>query len=189
MRSSLGTEFHDLVSFIKILPEFRTRFCIIIQHLGQCHRFAVGGMRGNRAWPRIEPRPNQPWPVVTVQGNSLLTLPRWLFGKDKQEPVVSDSRQVDDFGKILESEAAVEYLERTESPSFSVARRMAGVAESEVAAHVERAADEVEEALKAAHQHRTSRRLQVAVKRLGADTAQLLEVFPAIRKQLDEERQ
>ena len=60
--------------------------------------------------------------------------------------------QVDDFGESLESDWAVEYLERTESPSFVVSRRMAGVAESEISEHVERAADEVEEALKAAHQ-------------------------------------
>ena len=95
-----------------------------------------------------------------------------------------DSRQVDDFGRILESEAAVMYMERTESPSFSVARRMAGVAESEVAEHVERAADEAEEALKAAHQHKGSKRLQYAVKRLGGDALQLLDVFPAIKREL-----
>jgi hypothetical protein len=126
-------------------------------------------------------------PVPKERLEQLANFARWLFGDDQHEPVVSDSRQVDDFGRILESDAAVEYLERTESPSFAVARRMSGVAESEVAEHVERAADEVEEALKAAHQHRTSRRLQRAVKRLAQDTGQLVDVFPAVREQLEEE--
>ena len=102
------------------------------------------------------------------------------------EPVVEDSRQVDEFGRILESPVAVNYLERTEVPSFAVARRMAGVAESEVSEHIERAADEVEEALKAAHQHKNSRRVKQAVKRLGLDVKQLLDVFPTVRKEVEE---
>ena len=123
-------------------------------------------------------------PVSKERLKQLVHFARWLFGKEDQDPMVTDSRDVDDFGRILEKESAIEYLERNESPSFAVARRMAGVAESEVAEHVERAADETEEALKAAHQHKSSKRLQAAVRRLGGDTIQLLDVFPAIRKEL-----
>lgn len=61
---------------------------------------------------------------------------------------------------------------------------MAGVGESEVAEHVERPADELEEALKAAHQHRSSRRLQKAVRRVGLHALQLLEVFPSAKKEV-----
>jgi len=125
-------------------------------------------------------------PVPSQRLKQLANFAKWLFGKEGQDPVIADSRQVDDFGRILESESAVDYLERTESPSFAVARRMAGVAESEVSEHIERAADEVEEALKAAHQHKNSRRLKQAVKRLGGDVKQLLEVFPTVRKELEE---
>jgi hypothetical protein len=96
---------------------------------------------------------------------------KWLFGARDQDPIIADSRQVDDFGRILENSSAVEYLERNERPSFSVARRMAGVAESDVSSHVERAADEIEEALKAAHQHKSSKRLQAAVRRRYSPTA------------------
>ena len=123
-------------------------------------------------------------PVPKERLKELVNFSRWLFGTEKQAPVIEDSCQVDDFGRILESEAAVAYMERSESPSFAVARRMAGVAESDVAEHVERAADEAEEALKAAHQHKSSKRLQYAVKRLGSDALQLLDVLPAIRKEL-----
>jgi hypothetical protein len=94
---------------------------------------------------------------------------------------------VDAFGKILESNSAVDYLERNPSPSFAVARRLAGVGETEVAEHIELAADEIGEALKAAHQYKKSRRLQDAVRRLGRDTVQLLNIFPAIKAEVLEE--
>jgi hypothetical protein len=121
-------------------------------------------------------------PVPKKHLANLSKFAQWLFGKDGQDPIVSDSRQVDEFGRVLESETAVAYMERTERPSFEVARRMAGVAESEIAEHLERAADEIEEALKAVHQHKKSKRVQAAVKRLGIDAAQLLKVFPEIEK-------
>lgn len=123
-------------------------------------------------------------PVPSTKLKQLENFAKWLFGAEDVEPIVSDSRQVDEFGRILENETAVEYLERNDSPSFSVARRMAGVGESDVSSHVERAADEVGEALKAAHQYKTSKRLQTAVKRFGADALQLLGVFPQIKKDL-----
>jgi hypothetical protein len=123
-------------------------------------------------------------PVPSGKLKELENFAKWLFGAKDQDPIISDSRMVDDFGRILENSSAVEYLERNERPSFSVARRMAGVAESDVSSHVERAADEIEEALKAAHQHKSSKRLQVAVRRVGADAFQLLALFPGIRKEL-----
>ncbi|HTU17378.1 MAG TPA: hypothetical protein VMG10_04890 [Gemmataceae bacterium] len=123
-------------------------------------------------------------PVPPGKLKELENFARWLFGSKDQEPIISDSRQVDDFGRILENPSAVEYLERNERPSYSVARRMAGVAESDVSSHVERAADEIEEALKAAHQHKSSKRLEAAVRRVGADAFQLLALFPGIRKEL-----
>ena len=64
---------------------------------------------------------------------------------------------------------------------------MSGVAESEVAKHVELAADELEEALKAAHQHRKSKRLRAAVKRAGSDMYQLLNIFPDVRDEIEED--
>jgi hypothetical protein len=123
-------------------------------------------------------------PVPPGKLKELENFAKWLFGAKDQDPIISDSRQVDDFGRILENSSAVEYLERSERPSFSVARRMAGVAESEVSSHVERAADEIEEALKAAHQYKSSKQLQAAVRRVGADAFQLLALFPGIRKEL-----
>jgi hypothetical protein len=122
-------------------------------------------------------------PVPPDKLRQLANFAKWLFGTEDQDPIIADSRQVDDFGRILENPSAVDYMERNEKPSFLVARRMAGVAESEVSRHVERAADEIEEALKAAHQHKGSRRLQEAVRRVGLDALQLLKVFPALKNE------
>lgn len=123
-------------------------------------------------------------PIPPKHIKNLARFALWLFGRGDQGPIVPESRDVDEFGRVLESETAVAYLERTDRPSFEVARRMAGVAESEIGEHLERAADEIEEALKAVHQHKKSKRVLAAVKRVGLDAIQLLEVFPNIKKEL-----
>ncbi len=95
--------------------------------------------------------------------------------------MLSDSRDVDKFGIVLESSKAVEYLERTVEPIFETAYRIAGGDESETIERIDRAADEVEEALSTVHHHVKSRRLRGAVKRLAADVFQLLNQFPGIK--------
>ena len=119
-------------------------------------------------------------PVPQAKLKHLERFAQWLFGDSKHEALFSDSRKVDDFGKILLSGTAVSYLERTEKPSFEVAKRMAGVSESEVASHIETAADEAEESLRAAHTHKTSKRVRDAVNRLALDTIQLARLFPDV---------
>jgi len=126
-------------------------------------------------------------PVPSDHLKQLANFARWLFGTEKTDPLISDSRKVDEFGRVLLSESAVQYLERTERPSFDVARRMAGVAESEVATHVETAADEAEEALRAAHHHKSSTRIADAVTRLGVDSIELAKLFPSALSRLREE--
>lgn len=126
-------------------------------------------------------------PVPQSHLKHLERFARWLFGDAKHEPLFTDSRKVDDFGRMLLSEKTVEYLERTEKPSFEVAKRMAGVSESEVAKHVETAADEVEEALRAAHLHKGSNRVEEAVRRLTLDTLQLVKLYPKLMKSVVKE--
>src|SRR5262249_28303085 len=46
-------------------------------------------------------------PVSDDHLEQLANFARWLFGTEKQDPIVADSRQVDDFGKILASPPAV----------------------------------------------------------------------------------
>ena len=108
----------------------------------------------------------------------------WLFGDQTREPLVKDSRQIDKFGRILGSKTAVAYLQRTKQPVFEVAARIAGGEETEVVESVERAADEVEEALRAAHRYRKSRKLQSATERLGLGVLRLLDLFPDLRSEI-----
>lgn len=123
-------------------------------------------------------------PVPQRRMRHLVTFAMWLFGDEHSHPIIQDSRLVDSFGKVLLNTKAVEYLERADSPSFDVARRMAGVAETEVARHIETAADEIEEALRAAHQYKKSARVQSAVERVGRDALALLAIFPSINEKL-----
>lgn len=125
-------------------------------------------------------------PVPRTHLKALANFARWLFGDEKQPPLFTDSRQVDNFGGILESSKAREYLERNEKPAFEVAYQLAGGDEPELVRLVEQAADNVELALSRVHLHKQSRKLRSAVKRLGADTKQLLHVFPDVEKELNE---
>lgn len=119
-------------------------------------------------------------PVPRENLKQLVNFAKWLFGDAKHAPLFTDSRRVEDFGHVLLNQTAVDYLERTEKPSFEVARRMAGVSEQEVAKHVEVAADETEEALRAAHHHKDSSRLEDAVLRLALNAIQLSSLFPKV---------
>jgi len=120
-------------------------------------------------------------PVPYTHLEALRNFALWLFGDEKNPPIVRDSRQVDQFGAILESRKAVEYLERSERPSFEIAYRISGGDEPQLVNLIESAADNIEEALSRAHLHTTSKKLQAAVERtyLGAD--RLADLFPAVR--------
>ena len=108
----------------------------------------------------------------------------WLFGSEKKKPLVPESRNIDSFGKILESKKAIEYLKRTENPTFQAAYRIAGGDEAEVIEHLNRASDEVREALRTAHLHKKSRRVREASEQLGLDVMRLLDVFPDLKAEI-----
>ena len=85
------------------------------------------------------------------------------------------------FGLILESKKAVEYLERSERPSFETAFRLAGGDEPGLVKLIERAADDIEAALSRVHLYVKSKKVQQAVARVGQDAIQLLKIFPDIQ--------
>ena len=58
---------------------------------------------------RMEPHSNLR-PVPENRLKQLANFANWLFGNKDTDPIVADSRQIDEFGRVLESEAAVEYL-------------------------------------------------------------------------------
>lgn len=117
-------------------------------------------------------------PVPKKHLGNLKNFALWLFGDGDTPPVVRESRQVDDFGKILESEKAIDYLERSERPNFDVAWQLAGGDEPEFVRLIGEAADNVAYTLSGAHRYKSSKKLNKAVSRLAEDFAQLLTIFP-----------
>lgn len=126
-------------------------------------------------------------PVPKEHLDNLSRFALWLFGDKKKEPLFTDSRYVDSFGKILESSEAIEYLERSENPRFELAFRKAGLGEESILEYVNIAGDNIQLALQEAHVHRRSSRLEKAVKRLSIDVLQLASIFPSVKEELKEE--
>ena len=124
-------------------------------------------------------------PVPKAKLQQLANFAMWLFGDSKNPPIVAESRQVDRFGRILESRKATEYLERNEKPDFETAFRLAGGDEPELIKLIEKAADQIEIALGRAHIYKNSANFQSAVERVGLDCRQLLKIFPEVSAKLD----
>ena len=122
-------------------------------------------------------------PIPTTRLNALENFSLWLFGSRNQIPLFADSRRVDDFGRILESPRAVEYLEGNRKAKFDYAFQLAGGDESEIANLVNEAAANVQLALSRVHHYKKSENVQRSVKRLGIDVLQLLKVFPRIYRE------
>jgi hypothetical protein len=133
----------------------------------------------------IEAPPNKArTPVPKEKLDNLRKFALWLFGNEEKEPIVTDSRAVDKFGEVLSSPVAVDYLKRQERPNLETAFRLAGGDESQTTLLIERAADNIEEALRTVHHHIKSPALSKAVKRLGLDALELLGKFPALKEEL-----
>jgi len=127
-------------------------------------------------------------PVPRSHLKQLSNFALWLFGTSTKPPIVRDSRQVDQFGQVLLSKKAIEYLERTPRPSFEAAYQLAGGDEPEIVRMIEAAADNIEAALSRAHRYAKSKKLRVAAKRLGEDALQLLTIIPGLKAEvLDED--
>ena len=123
-------------------------------------------------------------PVPKSKLKALANFVLWLFGDGKKRPIVRESRQVDSFGKILASKKALDYLERSDSPNFETAHRLAGGDELELIRLIEKASDNIEASLSRAHLYAESKQLREAIHRLGLDTGQILKLFPEIQKRV-----
>jgi hypothetical protein len=127
-------------------------------------------------------------PVKPKRHQRLAHFSRWLYGTTTTEPLITDTRLISQFGKILESSIATTYLETTQQPIFEIALKLAGGDIPELVRLISNASDSIEEALRTIHLHKDEKELQKAIKRLGADVFQLLNTFPAIRRELEKEQ-
>ncbi|MCF6175091.1 MAG: hypothetical protein L3J71_04950 [Victivallaceae bacterium] len=126
-------------------------------------------------------------PVPTEYLDKLANVTKWLFGTNKIQHIVTDTRQVSDFGKILESSDALKYLEETQEPKFGIAFKIAGGEEDEILQYIRDASHKVELALTGAHLYKGSIELQKEVRILGAHVLQLLNAFQSIKVKLLED--
>jgi hypothetical protein len=134
----------------------------------------------------IQAEPDQALrPVPKEHLKNLENFARWLFGAKNVPPIINDSRQVEQFGQILESKKAVAYMERTPLPSFDAAYQLAGGDEPAIVRQIEEAADKVEASLSRAHRYAKSKKLRSASKRLGEDVFQLLSLFPLLKGEIE----
>jgi hypothetical protein len=127
-------------------------------------------------------------PVPKKHLDALRNFAVWLFGSEDHGPLFTDSRQVDAFGHVLESNDAVKYLQSSEDPNFEVAIRISGGDESETIQSVEKASEHLELALGRAHHFKKSLKLKKASERLGRNAKQLLELFPELLSNLCSEK-
>lgn len=122
-------------------------------------------------------------PIPQNKIKHLVNFALWLFGNEEKDidPIISDSRQIEQFGKVLESPKAVQYLEKTENPRFHSAYRIAGGDASDVADYIEQACFQLEEALGVIHHVKESPRVKEASQRLVKDVEQLLATYPELK--------
>ena len=120
-------------------------------------------------------------PIPEDHMENLAHFSKWIFGTSDTPNIVTDTRQVSDFGRILGSQEAVEYLTETKKPKFEVAFRISGGDEEETINYIQQATHNVELALMRAHAFKESHDLQRAVERLGEDVRQILDTFPEIK--------
>lgn len=123
-------------------------------------------------------------PVPPEHQKNLANFACWLFGTQNRSPLVTDTRQVADFGKILDSKEALDYLERSPNPNFEFALRVAGGDAGEILSLLQQAADNLELALSRIHFFTDSSKIQEEVRRVGKDALQVLKSFPSIEKEL-----
>ena len=127
-------------------------------------------------------------PVPSTHLDALAHFALWLFGSkndlQKRQPLFTDSRRVEEFGKMLEDPATVKYLEENTNPDFEYASQLAGGAESKIVQRLNEAANNIELVSGRVQHYTDSEGIREAIKRLGIDVETLLNFFPSIRQEL-----
>ena len=128
---------------------------------------------------KFEVDPREVVPVIdpTHMGN-LKDYTLWLFGDQDNLPVVTDSRQVDRFAKVLDSEAALDYMRKVDYPDLERAFSIAGGDIEVIYDLVSSAVLRLREALSTLYLHRGNPKLK-------AMAGQLIEATEEIAKTLE----
>lgn len=120
-------------------------------------------------------------PIEPENINNLKFVVRCLYGdrKDKK-PIVSDTRYITEFGKILESREARDYILIAKRPDFQTAYDLAGGSEQDIEEMIYEASLAIRSILGRVHLHKKSDSIRKAVKEFKLDSKALLDHFPDI---------
>ena len=129
-----------------------------------------------------EPK-NAETPVPAEHVDNLREFIRWLFGDGDIDPIIQDSRQVDKFSRILQSNDAVRYLRSASRPTVDHAYVISGGEEADTAELLSGATFNIEQSLTTLHLYKDSEDLAAVAKRLIRAARQVEAIFP-----LDDER-
>jgi len=109
----------------------------------------------------------------------------WTFGTDEKNRIITDSRQLTKWGKILASSEAVAYLRRSPSPSFDKAWFRSGGEEESLLDSLLQAVDSLGECIPLIPLHREEQAIQNAVERSTHFMLQILRYFPDIKTRFE----
>ena len=130
------------------------------------------------------------FPVGKKDLPNLKHFARWIFGDDDIPPLFSDSRRVDEFGNILESDDAFRYLCEDKKARYDQAKFLAGGDLPETIANVKKASEYIRMAISQAHRYSTRKDLQNVMKDFGEDAIELMGRFrtlqPDFRRKIEE---
>lgn len=127
------------------------------------------------------------YPIPDERADELTNFAKWLFGNDSVDPIVTDTRQVLKFGKVLENEESLEYLKTAPRPNLEIAYRRAGGDTDEIVGFLERAADNLESANARAHLYRDLPEIKELVRRVGLSAMRVSSIYDDILAELRRE--
>ena len=115
-------------------------------------------------------------PVSKNRLKALANFARWLFGNQQSPPLRIDSRNISNFGRLLENPEAVQYLENNKRARFDVAWQLA-YGDEKIIQLIDEARNDLAIALRHIHRYKDSPEIQSAVERLSINTNELLNRF------------
>ena len=159
MESTEGLEFEEV----------EKRFSVLFLALREKSIQRFLGIEGKFG---IDPKEVKP-PVSDDRIKELGEFSRWLFGDSEHSPVVTDSRNVGHFARVLDSSEAVNYFRSVKQPSLEKAFVISGGDKEEFYSLISTAAYSIEEALSSIHHYKDDENLKKIYNRLLANFNEL----------------
>ena len=107
-------------------------------------------------------------PVPAERVKNLADFTRWTFGDDSgRGAIISDSRQLTDWGRILQSDEAIQYLRNDDTPTFgkALARSLDSILLEDVISAMEEVIERLESLQDPLEKHRTNGDVRALVDR------------------------